>query len=239
VVVENHLGRGAVIFSTDPIELHSVLDRHQSDLALYRSVLAAAAVKPIDLQPDDPSVHAFRVPLQDGGRVHVLFNTAETGSEKCVALADEQPAVTVSMAPRRPALVWFDGRGALRAVESQGGCSVGGETLLQDETGGIVMSVDRQDIRRSRALLLMPLRPGSVRLSIGRKWQKAIVLTGDIHDGKWANYETAPAEQSEAGLVVRVSPDQVVSLLLVTEPGSASRWCQAIERAMSDPARLR
>jgi hypothetical protein len=85
----------------------------------------------------------------------------------------------------------------------------------------------------------MPLRPGSVRLSIGRKWQKAIVRTGDIHNGKWATYETAPAEQSEAGLVVRVSPDQVFSLLLVTEPGSASRWCQAIERAMSDPARLR
>jgi hypothetical protein len=39
--------------------------------------------------------------------------------------------------------------------------------------------------------------------------------------------------------VVRVSPDQVFSLLLVTESGSASRWCQAIERAMSDPARLR
>jgi hypothetical protein len=216
VVVENHLGRGTVIFSTDPIELHSVPDRHKSDLALYRSVLAAAAVKPIDLQPDDPSVHAFRVPLQDGGRVHVLFNTAETGSEKCVALADEQPAVTVSMAPRRPALVWFDGRGALRAVESQGGCSVGGETLLQDETGGIVMSVDRQDIRRSRALLLMPLRPGSVRLSIGRKWQKAIVLTGDIHDGKWANYETDRGRDARC----RAPPSQIPACGLPA-PGSS------------------
>ena len=102
----------------------------------------------------------------------------------------------------------------------------------------MVLSLDRQDIRRSRALLLMPLRPGSIRLSTDREWHKATVLTGDIHDGKWRNCETAPAEKTEAGLVVNVSPDQAFSLLLVTESGSASKWCKAIERAMNDPASL-
>jgi hypothetical protein len=84
----------------------------------------------------------------------------------------------------------------------------------------------------------MPLRPGSVRLWTDRKWQKATVLTGDIRDGKWRNYETATAQSSAAGLLVKVSPDQVFSLLLVAEPRSASKWCKAIERAMNDPARL-
>ena len=65
------------------------------------------------------------------------------------------------------------------------------------------------------------------------------MLTGDLHDGKWRTGETAPAEKSETGLEVNVSADQVFSLLLVTESGSAPKWCKAIEGAMNDPASLR
>jgi hypothetical protein len=238
LVVENRVGRGAVLFSADPIELHSVTARRESDLALYRCVLAKAGIRPIGLQPDDPLVHTFRVPMQDGGEVYVLFNTDDTQPARRVALDDCQPPVTLSIASKRPGLLWFDGRGGLRAVEAQGACNLGNKTVLDDETGGIVLSIDRQDIRRSRALLLMPLRPGSIRISTDREWRKATVLTGDLHDGKWRTCETAPAEKSEAGLEVNVSTDQVFSLLLVTEPRSAPKWGKAIEGAMNDPASL-
>ena len=84
----------------------------------------------------------------------------------------------------------------------------------------------------------MPLRPGSIRISTDSEWHKATVLTGDIHNGKWRNCETAPAEKSTTGLVANVSLDQAFSLLLVTESGNAPKWCKAIERAMNDPASL-
>jgi hypothetical protein len=38
--------------------------------------------------------------------------------------------------------------------------------------------------------------------------------------------------------VINVTPDQALSLLLVTEPRTAANWCRAIERAMTDPASL-
>jgi len=238
LLIEHRLGRGTVMFSTDPIELHSMPARREGDLTLYRSVLAKAGVRPIAIQPDDPLVHAFRVPMQDGGQVYVLFNTDDSQPAKTVTLTDCRPPITLSVASKRPGLVWFDGRGALRAVETQGGCSLGDRTVLQDETGGMVLSLDQQDLRRSRAVLLMPLRPGSIRLSTDREWHKATVVTGDIHEGKWRSCETAPAVKTEAGLVVNVSPDQALSLLLVTESGGARKWCKAIERAMNDPASL-
>jgi hypothetical protein len=97
LLIENRLGRGTVVFSTDPIELHSVPARRESDLALYRSVLAKADIRPIGLQPDDPLVHTFRVPMQDGGQVYVLFNTDETQPRKVVTLAGCQPPVTISV----------------------------------------------------------------------------------------------------------------------------------------------
>jgi hypothetical protein len=238
LLIENPVGRGTVIFSTDPIELHSVPARREGDLALYRSVLAKAGIRPIDLRPDDPLVHTFRVPMQDGGQVYVLFNTDETQPRKAATLAARQPPVTISVASQRPGLLWFDSRGALLAVEAQGACSLGDKTVLEDETGGMALSLDGQDIRRSRALLLMPLHPGSIRVSTDRQWHKATVLTGDIHDGNWRSCETAPAGKTEASLVINVSPDQAFGLLLVTESASASKWCKAIERAMNTPASL-
>jgi hypothetical protein len=238
LVVESRVGRGTVIFSTDPIELHSVPARRESDLALYRRVLAAAGIRPIGLRPDDPSVHTFRVPMQDGGRVYVLFNTEDSQRAKTVTLDDCRPPVTLSVASKHPALLWFDGRGALRAVEAQSACKLGDRTLVEDETGGVVLSLDRQDIRRSRALLLMPVRPGVVCLSTERKWHVATVLTGDIQDGRWRTCEAAPAAKSDAELVVKATPDQVFSLLLVTESNGASKWCQAIERVINEPASL-
>jgi len=111
LLIENRVGRGTVMFSTDPIELHSVPARREDDLALYRSVLAKAGIRPIGLQPDDPLVRTFRVPMQDGGQVYVLFNTDETRPRKAVILAGCQPPVTISVASQRPGLLWFDGRG--------------------------------------------------------------------------------------------------------------------------------
>jgi hypothetical protein len=239
LVIENHVGRGAVIFSTDPIELHGVTARRKADLTLYRSVLEEAGIRPIGLQPDDPLVHAFRVPMQDGGQVYVLFNADDTQPTRRVTLDACKPPIALSVASKHPALLWYDGHGALRAVEAHGPCNIGDKTVMEDETGGIVLSLDQQDIRRSRALLLMPLRPGSIRISTGRKWYQATVTTGDLRDGKWHTYETLPAGTSEGSLVVNVSPDQAFSLLLVTEPGSAPKWCKAIEAAMSDPSSLR
>ncbi|MEK7674529.1 MAG: hypothetical protein AAB676_01675 [Verrucomicrobiota bacterium] len=238
MLLENSVGQGKVIFTTDPVELHSVAARHDKDLALYRRVLEAGGIKPLGLEPNDPRIHLFRQPLQDGGQVYVLFNTDESQPARTVILTDFRPPVTLTVARQRPALLWFDGQGALRAVETQGDGSVGGKLLIKDETGGIAMSLDAQDLRRSQALLLMPLRAGTIRLATERQWRNAALHTGEVRDGRWWNYETAPVRLSDSGLVINIMPDQVFSLLLVTESETARDWSQTVERAMNDPASL-
>ena len=238
LVIENKVGRGKVIFITDPIELHSVPARREYDLALYRSVLLAAAVKPIGLQPDDPLIHVLCVPLQDGGKVYILFNTDESQPTRTVTLTDCKPAVTLTVARKRPALLWFDGKGALRAVEAQGESRAGSNLVLTDETRGFALTLDGQDIRRSRALLLMPLQTGTIRVSQTRLWQGGVVATGEIRDGEWRSCESAPLTSAQNEWTVNVSDDQVFSLLLVCGSAEMNRYIQAVERAMDDPASL-
>jgi hypothetical protein len=238
LVIENRFGRGTVVFNTDPIELHSSAARRESDLTLYRQVLAKSEAKTIRLAPDDPFLHAFRVPMRDGGQVYVLFNTDDSQPAKTITLADCTPPFSLSVASTRPALLWFDGHRALRAVEAQGTCNVGGRLVIEDQTGGMVLSLDQRDIPRSRALLFMPLGPGVVRIAAERRWQEATILTGDIHEGQWRTCDRAPAERDPHDLLIKVTPDQTFSLLLVTEASSAPKWCQAIGRAMTAPASL-
>ena len=238
LLVENRVGKGCVLFTTDPVELHSVAARRDKDLALYRRVLSLGGVDPLGLEPNDPRIHLFRQPLQDGGQVYVLFNTDETRSARTVTLRDCCPPVTLAIARKRPALLWFDGKGALRAVESQGQYRVGSDHLLTDETRGIVLTLDGQDVRRSRALLLMPLQPGTVRVNQTQPWRSGVVTTGEIRDGEWWSYESTPLNFSSNEWTVKVSSDQAFSLLLVCESTEVNRWTQAIERTITDPVSL-
>lgn len=238
LLVENRVGQGRVLFTPDPIELHAVAARRDKDLALYLRVLELGGVKLLGLEPNDPRLHLFRLTLRDGGQVLVLFNTDPSRPARTVTLTDSQPPVTLTVARNRPALLWFDGQGALRAVESQGECRAGGNLILSDETRGIVLTLDGQDIRRSRAVLLMPLQRGKILVNQPVRWQNGVITTGEIRDGEWWSYESAPLNSAENGWIVNVSEDQVFSLLLVCESPEVGRWTQAVERAMSDPASL-
>ena len=239
LLVENRLGRGQVLFSADPFELHSVAARRQEDVAVYRRALALAGVRPLGLQADDGALLSFCLPLQDGGRVCLLFNTDANAATRRVVLSDARPAVSLSVARGHPALLWWDGRQNLRAVEALTDCTVGGRCLVQDDTRGIVLALDGLDLPRSGALLLLPLETGTIRLANDRHWQNPMLLTGDLRDGQWWNHETTPLQKSAGGFAVHVSPDQAVSLLLLTEEKTANRWRRAVERMVSEPASLR
>lgn len=233
LLVENQLGKGRVLFTTDPLELHAVPARRQQDLALYRRVFETGAVKPIGVEPNDPLMHVFRLPLRDGGQVYVLFNTDDAQPARTVRLTDCQPPITLTVAAKRPALLWFDGRGALRAVEAQGDCRADNDLILSDNTRGIVMTLDVEDLRHSRAVLIMPLQSGQVRVNQSDAWPGGVMATGEIRDGQWRLFESAPIATAPGGWAVNVTADQVFSLLLVCESAELDHWTQAVERPMN------
>jgi hypothetical protein len=238
LVVEHRVGRGRVFFTPDPLELHCTPARRERDVALYRLVLDAAGVRPLGLSPDDPRIHAFRVPLRDGGQVRVLFNTDDDPPTRAVTLTDCRPPLTLSVARRRPALVWFDGRGGLRAVETQGDCVAGETRVVSDATQGILFTLDGQDVRRSRALALMPLRAGEARVQTSARWREPVVETGEFHNAAWRSLDVETLPKPGPELRLQAQPDQVLSVLLVCERAELPRWRKALGQAMGDPASL-
>jgi hypothetical protein len=147
--------------------------------------------------------------------------------------------VTLSVAQRRPALIWFDGAGALRAIESHGPSALGNERVSLDETGGTILTLDGKDLRHSRALLLMPLRAGTIQWRSVVTWTEPVVETGEIRGGSWQTFERrSPGQPDTATMRVPVSVDQRLNLLLVCEQSALGLWRSTVERAMVNPASL-
>jgi hypothetical protein len=144
----------------------------------------------------------------------------------------------VTVAQHRPALLWFDGKGALRAVEAQGSCSVGNERVSSDATGGALLTLDARDLRQSRAVLLMPLRSGKVSWTSTADARDMVVETGDISDGKWRPLASQPISRTQDSFAIEVTPDRSLSLLLVCEKEDLNHWRAAIGNAMTNPASL-
>ena len=268
LLVQHAVGRGRVFYNTDPVELHSTATRRAQDLALYRRVLETAGLLPFSLEPDDPRLHVMRLPLSDGGKVWIVFNTDETQPTRTFTLTNTMlssnqtvPALslpspsaqqgeragerghqglpmTLTVARHRPALLWFDGAGGLRAVEAQGACVVGNEQVSLDETRGVLLTLDGQDVRQSHALLLLPLQLGRMQWRSTVAWTEPTVEVGEIQGGQWQPLETQPARNSEGQMQLSVSSDQALSVLLVCEKSALGRWRQQIERGITNPGSL-
>ncbi len=238
LLVEHRVGRGRVVFITDPVELHSPPARRAKDLALYHRVLETAGVAPLAVAPDDPRLHVMGVPLRGGGKLWIPFNADDTQPERNFTLTHEKLPITVTVARRRPALLWFDGAGALRSVETQGACVVGSERITLDETRGILLTLDGQDVRRSRALVFMPIQPGQIQWRSTATWTAPVVETGEFRNGRWRILETQATRKSEDRMQIGVTADQAFNLLLVCEKSAVACWRQALERAMTHPASL-
>jgi len=238
LVVENRVGRGRVIYTPDPIELHSTPARRDEDVALYRRVLELGGVRPLSVDPDTADLKVYRVPLEDGGAVWIVANRDPSQAARSVTLTGTPVPVTLGLAGPRPGLVWFDGSGALRAVETRGECRVAGERTVRDETGGVVLSLDEEGVHRSRAVLLMPVEPGRIEWSTRAPWAHPRVETGDFENGKWRIGATAKINVGEGQVHVDVAEDQALSLLLVCEESALLHWRRILEQAITCPETL-
>ena len=185
------------------------------------------------VEPDDPRLHLLRQPLRDGGQVWILFNTDDSQPHRSFAITQAKRRLTLDVARRRPALVWLGSSGRVARDRNPRFLRHRRPGNLAGRNPGIVLTLDGQDVRHSRALLLMPLQAGQIEWLSTPVWKQPVIETGDINGGAWQTLDTQAVPTSKDRMQVRVSSDQALSLLLVCEDSARARWRQAVENAMT------
>ncbi|MCC6444939.1 MAG: beta-galactosidase [Armatimonadetes bacterium] len=219
----NKLGKGKVFFAARPAELED------APAALYSRFLAFASEKRLEVAPDTPSLQAFSLPA-DGGQVYILYNHGEAEQTATFRIGKREVLLTVG--PRHPALLQTGRKGSLLAAEAQGRVSYDGE-ILWDGSGHVALcSLDGEDIRKSRSLMLLPFEPSRLSLNTDARWRRPAAEVGEFSGGQWKRLGAASLRLSGDDLHMEIDSLEALNIILIGEQGKMKVMRQSAEKRL-------
>jgi hypothetical protein len=168
------------------------------------------------------------------GTVHVIANTNREEGTQRVKVPTAAGIVSLMTRNRWPALVAVTREGRIIAVNAYGTAAVGNERLMNGKGLKMLLSLDREDLRRSAAVLVAPLEPGWVELPT--RGGRFVAAIGEFHDGRWTTMDRLPLEAEK--LSVDIDADRATCLVLVCPATELDRWTTYLTRAMLQPDRI-
>ncbi|NQT14982.1 MAG: beta-galactosidase, partial [Planctomycetes bacterium] len=163
VLVRRRVDRGTVYFFADPIELDGTTAGASARRRLYSALLGAAGLEPLCLTPNAPWLHVMAQPTTRG-TVHVVYNTKTSEGAERVKVPTAAGPANLLTRNRWPALAAVTRDGKVVALSACGTASVAGEPLMTGSGQRTLLSLDGDDLRRSKAILIAPFEPGRLEL---------------------------------------------------------------------------
>ena len=236
VVTEFGYGKGRVVFSADPLELHG--DPHFQEYAhgFYRALVATLKVPVEQLEAPLGKVHCFQVPSQDARQIKVLVNY---GSEKQeIQVRAGTSSVRLSLATHVPGIVVSEAPMGVQAVESSGDVLEDGMPLLSTDLHVMALSFGNESLAAAARVLLLPMGTGKLTLHSKRTFARPVLLMGEIAGGKWKQYAAMPLAASDRRLTVEVTAELSLSMFLLCEDHDRAGTIAQIELWMKTPWKL-
>lgn len=173
MLFRNKLGEGYVYFTPYAEEF-----RPTSQLLhnIYLRFLQLANIERIkEIEPDDPSLHRFRLPTLDG-EAFIAFNQ---GEEKTVLIQSGSQRISLSVGNDMPAFAHITKAGTTKLV-GKGEIKVNGKILFHSQPHIMLSSLDGKPISDSDYILLIPLEEGEVKF-----FKNFNIEIGELENGEW------------------------------------------------------
>ena len=233
IVTEFVYGKGRVVFSADPVELHGDPRFQGYAHEFYRALMMALKIPDEDVQAQRGSVHCFRVPSQDARQIKVLVNHGPKRQEIAVVSATSS-SVRLSLGSRLPGVLVSEADRGVQVVESSGDVFEDGRPLLSTDLHVMALSFGREPLATAWRVLLLPMGTGKLTLHTRRNFTNPVLLMGEIVAGRWQQHAAMPLVRAADGLTVEVTAELSLAMLLLCEEadrkGTASQmevWMQA------------
>ncbi len=235
IVTEFKRGKGLVIFSADPIELHGDPRYHAYAHSFYRALLEKFHLAGERIGPEQASVHCFRVPSQDDREIKVLVNYDEAHTLRDAVVSTVVGDVRLTLQPRFPGAIVSELGNGVQAVESSGDVIIANQLLIGGDLHFMAISFDKSSLLTTRRLLLLPMGEGEIRIPKSRRWHRPVVLVGEVAGSRWAQYESFRPHDSDNTLTLQIHAPRALSMLILCEFDEQSEAIGKIETWVSAP----
>jgi len=192
------------------------------DARLYREVLGLAGVKPVEVEPYNPLVNIYRMPLADGGKAYVFLTRDDERPLQTLTVNEVKPAIRLSVRRGYPAVLRFDPEGRLVAAECDGELFAGEDLLVDNAAGAMILTLDGRDIGRSRNIAILPvLRAGRISVPNAARWRTPSVSVGEFINAEWKTYEVLTPTSPEGEIVIPVDEVRGTTVMVLSEQRAA------------------
>lgn len=199
------VGQGKVYYIPRPVELEG-----GSLAGTYREFLAFAGVRPISVQPNNPRLHVFTVPLEVGAAT-VVCN--RTGARQEVRLAGAQLTVGENLT----GLVVTGARGEITGIECTGGSATADGPITEGDAHVLVASLDGADLRQSRRLMVLPVTEGQLAVRTAATWRNPALDVGEFEGSAWRTLAATPLRPEAGSFRLKLDGSLLRSILVIRE----------------------
>ncbi len=234
IVTVHKLGKGRVVFSADPVELHGD-PRYQSYAHdFYGQLLRVLNVSGVEVSPSSAALHCFDLPSQDERQVTIVVNHGDEAVDGVVRMKD----VGLRLGPRLPGAIVRGADGGLQAVESSGEVYEGGRLLLESNLHAMAIAFGRQPLAAAARTLLLPMATGEIALHRTRPMRRPVLLCGEMADGRWHELRRSEPRQSGATITLSITQTESLAMLLLCEYDDCGAAVEELETWVYTPWKL-
>ncbi len=179
----------------------------------YRAVLQRAGVAFIGVDPDLPTVHAFRVPLQNGEAF--IFVNASDQEITFTAHSPDMPSIRMTLRAWQPGLVAVNESGQVFAAEGSGQIVVGDGLVAEGNGHFALLAQDEADVRETQNLILLLTEATTVTLTRTQPLLFKEALVGEWRNGGWATLERVSLVERQNAVKLTVAKDLRGELVVI------------------------
>ncbi len=235
VVTDFALGKGRVLFSADPIELHGDPRYQPYAHSFYHALLRTLNLTTEPIAQSD-NVHCFSVPSQDARQIRILVNHGD--QRRALTVPAATGTTTLSLDAHMPGAIISQAGVGIQAVEASGDITEDGRMLLATDLHVMAIAFGHAKLAAASRILILPMATGNVTLHTTHTFMRPVLLVGEIAGGKWKQYAAQPLMLSNNALTLRIDEGLALSMLLLCEQDDRTTTIAAMETWSNEPWKL-
>ena len=191
--------------------------------------LDEAGIKRMKVTPDNPALHCFEASTADGP-VFTMFTFPWDQSLQNVTLSLDTGEITMLLKDQSMGVVALtQDKQEVYALESQGDVCFNGKNLIASDTHIMLAALDKKDVSKSDALLLLPLvGTGNVKINTSSD----TVEQGEFVDGRWVTYEVVSHNNSSGTIDITITDDNISKIFMVMPKSVRDKAIKLLESTM-------